>query len=128
MSQQNNKPYVIINVAMTVDGKIDTFERQGAKISSQNDWQRVDRLRAEVDAVMVGGRTLIEEDPRLTVKSPELRKERLSRGIVENPIKVGVISQANLNLDGRFVNEGATRILIFTSEQTSGAQVEKAEE
>ena len=71
MSQQPPKPYLIINAAMTADGKIDTFERGGVNISSEGDWKRVDRLRAECDAVMVGGRTLIEEDPRLTVKSQE---------------------------------------------------------
>ncbi|MCB0103744.1 MAG: hypothetical protein KDD74_16980, partial [Anaerolineales bacterium] len=31
---------------MTADGKIDTFERKGAAISSQRDKQRVDELRA----------------------------------------------------------------------------------
>ena len=34
---------------------------------------RVDHLRAEVDAIMVGGRNLLEDDPRLTVKSEQLR-------------------------------------------------------
>ncbi|HET9588678.1 MAG TPA: dihydrofolate reductase family protein, partial [Anaerolineales bacterium] len=71
-----DRPFVFINVAMTADGKIDTFERQGAAISSQRDRERVDRLRAESDAVMVGGRTLLGEDPKLTVKSEALRAER----------------------------------------------------
>jgi riboflavin biosynthesis pyrimidine reductase len=37
------RPLVFINVAMTADGKIDTFERKGMAISSQYDKQRVDR-------------------------------------------------------------------------------------
>ena len=61
------RPYVLINVAATVDGKIDTLERRGAAISSDADRQRVDALRASVDAVMVGGRTLLDEDPRLKI-------------------------------------------------------------
>ena len=73
-----NRPYVFINVAMTADGKIDTFERKGAAISSQRDKERVDQLRAESDAVMVGGKTLLDEDPKLTVKSEELRAGRLT--------------------------------------------------
>jgi riboflavin biosynthesis pyrimidine reductase len=56
---QNDRPHIIVNVAMTVDGKLDTIERKGAPISSRIDRQRVDQLRASVDAVMVGGRTLI---------------------------------------------------------------------
>ena len=49
-----NRPFVFINVAMTVDGKIDTFQRSGAAISSPRDRERVDQLRAGADAVMVG--------------------------------------------------------------------------
>jgi len=119
---------MIINIAMTVDGKIDTFERLGAKISSADDWQRVDRLRAENEAVMVGGRTLIEEDPRLTVKSPELRKERLARGLAENPVKVGVVSEAILTPESRFIQQGPARVLIFTAERTSQAQLKTLED
>jgi len=70
-----NRPHVLINVAVTADGKMDTFERQGAAISSARDKARVDKLRAEADAVMVGGKTLLDEDPKLTVKSEELRAE-----------------------------------------------------
>src|SRR3970040_1681077 len=55
------RPFVFINVAMTADGKIDTVARQGAAISSPRDKERVDRLRAESDAIMVGGKTLLTE-------------------------------------------------------------------
>jgi 2,5-diamino-6-(ribosylamino)-4(3H)-pyrimidinone 5'-phosphate reductase len=58
-----NRPFVFINVAMTADGKIDTFRRNGAAISSARDKERVDHLRAGADAIMVGGRTLLDEDP-----------------------------------------------------------------
>ena len=57
------RPHVHINVAATADGKIDTFERRGAAISSPRDRDRVDGLRADSDAVMVGSRTLHDEDP-----------------------------------------------------------------
>jgi 2,5-diamino-6-(ribosylamino)-4(3H)-pyrimidinone 5'-phosphate reductase len=118
---------------MTVDGKIDTVERRGATISSERDKQRVDALRASVDAVMVGGRTLLQEDPRLTVRSPELRAERVARGQAENPAKVGVLSRLRLGVeaesqtfnrraatdalslkpDGRFVTAGPARVMLF---------------
>ena len=73
------KPYVIINVAVSADGKMDTFERKGSSISSAQDKARVLRLRAEADAVMVGGHTLLSESPKLTVKTPELRAERIAK-------------------------------------------------
>jgi len=114
-----NRPFVFINVAMTADGKIDTFARKGAAISSARDKERVDQLRAESDAIMVGGRTLLDEDPKLTVKSEALRAERVARGLLPNPVKVGVVTEANLQPDSIFLNSGPARVVIFTTNRTS---------
>jgi 2,5-diamino-6-(ribosylamino)-4(3H)-pyrimidinone 5'-phosphate reductase len=114
-----NRPFVFINIAMTADGKIDTYERKGSAISSLRDKERVDQLRADADAVMVGGRTLLDEDPKLTVKSEVLRAERVARGLSPNPIKVGVVTQAKIDADSQFLNAGPADIVIFTTRQTS---------
>ncbi len=117
------RPFVFINVAMTADGKIDTFERRGAAISSPRDKERVDQLRAEADAIMVGGKTLLDEDPKLTVRSESLRAERAARGLTPNPIKVGVVTEANIKTDSQFLNAGPAKIVIFTTPQTSKEQL-----
>ena len=118
-----NRPFVFINVAMTADGKIDTFARKGAAISSQRDKERVDQLRAESDAVMVGGKTLLEEDPKLTVKSEALRAERVAHGLPPNPVKVGVVTRAELKPHSKFLQEGPARVVIFTTYQTSKERI-----
>lgn len=117
------RPFVFINVAMTADGKIDTFERKGAAISSPRDRERVDRLRAEADAIMVGGKTLLDEDPKLTVKSEALRAARLARGLSPNPLKVGVVTEATIKADSQFLNTGPAEIVIFTTRRTSKEQL-----
>ena len=117
------RPFVFINVAMTADGKIDTFERKGASISSQSDKERVDRLRAESDAVMVGGKTLLDEDPKLTVKSEVLRAERVARGLSPNPVKVCIVTKATIKLDSAFLTAGPASTVIFTTGQTSKEQI-----
>ena len=109
---------------MTADGKIDTFERRGATISSKRDKERVDRLRAEADAIMVGGRTLLDENPKLTVKSAELRAAREARGLMSNPVKVGIVSNADLEPASDFLTAGPARIVIFTTQKTSNKQLE----
>jgi 2,5-diamino-6-(ribosylamino)-4(3H)-pyrimidinone 5'-phosphate reductase len=109
---------------MTADGKIDTFERHGSTISSQRDKERVDRLRAEADAVMVGGHTLLNENPKLTVKSADLRAERQARGLTPNPIKVGIVSVADLEPASAFLTSGPARVVIFTTQATSKGQLE----
>src|SRR5512141_223205 len=118
-----NRPFVFINVAMTADGKIDTLERKGAAISSRRDRERVDQLRAESDAIMVGGKTLLDEDPKLTVKSEALRAARVARGLSPNPIKVGVVTAANIKADSQFLNTGPAEIVIFTTRRTSKEQL-----
>jgi len=107
------RPYVFINVAATVDGKIDTRERRGAPISSQADRERVDRLRASVDAIMVGHRTLHDEDPRLTIKSETLIAERVARGEPPQPARVGIASRLALRPDARFLVGAPGRVILF---------------
>jgi 2,5-diamino-6-(ribosylamino)-4(3H)-pyrimidinone 5'-phosphate reductase len=119
---------VTVNVAMTLDGKIDTVARKGAKISSDADWARVDAMRAAHDAILVGGNTLLAEDPRLTVKSEELRAERVSRGLAPNPAKVGLVSACTLSTNSRFLNDGGGEVFLFTTERTSPAQIELLED
>lgn len=119
-----NRPYTFINVAMTADGKIDTFERKGSAISSKKDKERVDQLRASADGILVGGKTLLEESPKLTVKSEALREGRIQRGLAPNPVKVGVVTRADIPLDSDFIKAGSARVVIFTTSQTSIPHVE----
>ena len=114
---------ITVNVAMTLDGKIDTVTRQGAKISSNSDWERVDKLRAENDAILVGGHTLLDEDPRLTIKSEKLREERVARGFELDPVKVGIVSTSTLSANSRFLNDGEGKVIIFTTQRTSAEQL-----
>lgn len=122
-----DRPYTFINVAMTADGKIDAFERKGAGISSKRDKERVDGLRAEADAVLVGGKTLLEEHPKLTVKSEALREMRVRLGRPPNPIKVGVATIADIPIDSDFIKAGQTKVVIFTTTRTSKEQLERLE-
>ncbi len=118
-----DRPFVHMNVAATADGKIDSIERHGAAISSPRDKERVDKLRAESDAVMVGGRTLHAEDPSLTVKSVFLRARREARGLPANPTKVAVASQLDLRRDCKFLTAGPARFIIFTTSLTPESQL-----
>jgi 2,5-diamino-6-(ribosylamino)-4(3H)-pyrimidinone 5'-phosphate reductase len=114
---------VLINVAASVDGKIDTRDRRGAAISGQRDRARVDALRASVDGVMVGSHTLHDEDPRLTVKSDALRAERMARGEPPNPAKVAVASHLGLDPQSRFLTSGPARVILFVPRGVADASL-----
>jgi 2,5-diamino-6-(ribosylamino)-4(3H)-pyrimidinone 5'-phosphate reductase len=112
---------------MSADGKLDSVARKGITISTTADKARVDRLRTSMDAVLVGGRTLLDEDPKLTVKSLALRSERKAAGLEENPVKVGVVGVADLKLDGNFMTAGPARRLVYTTRRTPMGQVIRLE-
>ncbi len=109
------RPFVLINAAMSADGKIATRERRQTRISGFSDFQRVDVLRAESDAVVVGIGTVLADNPSLTVKSPELREKRLREGRDENPIRVVVDSTARIPLDAEFLEKGPGKRIIAVS-------------
>src|SRR3989442_2829280 len=67
LASRNSRPYVILNAAMSLDGKIATYTGD-SRMSSPADLGRVHRLRASVDGIMVGMRTLLTDNPKLTVK------------------------------------------------------------
>ncbi|HIP57812.1 MAG TPA: 2,5-diamino-6-(ribosylamino)-4(3H)-pyrimidinone 5'-phosphate reductase [Archaeoglobus profundus] len=105
------KPFVFINIAASVDGKISNEQRRQIRISSNEDLRRVDRLRAESDAIMVGIGTVLSDDPKLTVKSEELRLERIKRCLSENPIRVIVDSKCRIPLNAKVLNDEAKTIV-----------------
>src|SRR2546422_10307503 len=72
-SSRTPRPYVILNAAMSLDGKIATYTGD-SRMSSPADLRRVHRLRASVDGIMVGMRTLLRDNPKLTGKLAKDRK------------------------------------------------------
>lgn len=106
---------VIVNAAMSVDGKLSTSCREQIRISGPEDFDRVDRLRAEVDAVMIGIGTVIADDPRLLIDSQKRRTERITAGKPANPTRIVVDSTARLAESARILAGDAETILLVGS-------------
>jgi 2,5-diamino-6-(ribosylamino)-4(3H)-pyrimidinone 5'-phosphate reductase len=68
-SKYDLRPYIIINCAMSADGKIALPSHRPIKLSSPEDFKRVHELRNYCDGILVGINTIIMDDPKLTVKS-----------------------------------------------------------
>ena len=74
-----NRPYVIVNCAMSADGKIALPSRKQLRISSDEDIKRMYTLHQECDAVLVGIETVLSDDPKLTVKENYSSEKKRSR-------------------------------------------------
>lgn len=123
MQSESMRPFVHVNVAMSADGKISTRERRQVRISGPADFSRVDRIKAECDAVMVGIGTVLADDPSLTVKSPELRAMRIARGMPEHPVRIVVDSRARTPPGASILHKGDGSRIIACSEQADPANV-----
>lgn len=73
---------VLANCAISLDGKLATRRRRQVRLSGEKDMARVHRLRARVDAILVGIGTLLADDPKLTAKA------RHVDGDPDQPLKV----------------------------------------
>lgn len=96
-------PHVILNAAMTLDGKIATVAGD-SRISCEADLKRVHALRASVDAVMVGVGTVLADDPSLTV--------RRARG--KSPTRIVIDSFAKTPPNARVLDNSASTIIAST--------------
>jgi 2,5-diamino-6-(ribosylamino)-4(3H)-pyrimidinone 5'-phosphate reductase len=121
------RPDVIVNVAMSADGKISTRERRQVRISGSQDFTRVDRLKAGCDAILIGIGTVLADDPSLTVKSEECRDYRRKRGWNENPIRVVVDSSGRTPNDSSFLNKGCGTRVVVVSKKADPDTISKLE-
>ncbi|MDP2797760.1 MAG: 2,5-diamino-6-(ribosylamino)-4(3H)-pyrimidinone 5'-phosphate reductase [Methanoregula sp.] len=117
------RPYVVVNVAMSADGKISTRERRQVKISGAQDFERVDQLKAGSDAVMVGIGTVLADDPSLTVKSGECRTGRLNRGVDEHPLRIVVDSTARIPPEASILHKGAGKRIVAVSRRADPQKI-----
>ncbi|WP_456418801.1 2,5-diamino-6-(ribosylamino)-4(3H)-pyrimidinone 5'-phosphate reductase [Methanocaldococcus infernus] len=110
------KPYVISNVGMSLDGKLVTVGGD-SRISCEEDLIRVHKLRAKVDAIMVGIGTVLKDDPRLTVH--KIKSEK-------NPIRIVVDSSLRIPLNARVLNKEA-KTIIATTEKANKEKIKALE-
>jgi 2,5-diamino-6-(ribosylamino)-4(3H)-pyrimidinone 5'-phosphate reductase len=105
---------VVVNAAMSADGKLSSRERTQIAISGPEDFDRVDQLRAESDAVMVGVGTVLADDPSLTVDSAERRADREARGDPANPARVVADSRVRTPPDATVLDDAARTYLLVS--------------
>ncbi len=102
-----NRPKIIINAAMSVDGKIALVGGKRIKISTVEDFKRVHEMRSRVDAILVGINTILLDDPKLTVKREYVPNAK-------NPVRIVLDSKLRIPSNARVLNDDAKTIIATT--------------
>jgi len=109
---------VIINSAMTLDGKISSYTGN-SHISSKKDLVRVHKLRSKVDAIVVGINTVLIDNPMLTVRF--IRRNNRSC-----PTRIIIDSYGRIPLDSKILKTAGTiKTIIVVTKQASKDTIEK---
>jgi 5-amino-6-(5-phosphoribosylamino)uracil reductase len=109
------RPYTVLSCCISVDGYLDAPGPLPLRLSNEEDFDRVDRLRAASDAVLVGARTIRRDDPRLLVRSSELRARRIADGLSPSPVKVTLTASGAIDPASRFCTAGPADRLVYCS-------------
>lgn len=106
-------PYVTLSCAISLDGYLDSAGPPRLALSNAADLDRVDEVRARNDAILVGARTVRQDNPRLMVRSSERQDRRAASGLARSPCKVTVTASGDLDPRATFFTEGDSRKLVY---------------
>jgi 5-amino-6-(5-phosphoribosylamino)uracil reductase len=108
------RPYTLLSCGMSIDGYLDSAKVKRLPLSNEADFDRVDAVRAECDAIMVGAATVRNDNPRLLVRAAARREQRRARGRCPSPIKVTVTAGGGgLDADANFFTTGDVEKIVY---------------
>jgi len=111
---RSKRPFVILKVAMTMDGKIATNTGNSKYITGKDARRHVHKLRSEVDAVMVGINTVLKDNPKLT--------PRLAQG--RDPMKVVIDTELKMPLKCNLMKH-PSKLIIATTNKAPKKKINK---
>jgi riboflavin-specific deaminase-like protein len=116
---------VIVNMAVSVDGRITTRKRERFPLGSEHDRRLMDELRARADAVIVGAGTVRHDGYPIRLRYADLRAGREARGQAAHPVNVVLSRALDLPHRSRFFTDASTRKIVFTTDLAPAARVKR---
>jgi riboflavin-specific deaminase-like protein len=115
LSSPASRPLVLINVAMTADGKIATANRAVSSFGSARDHALLLALRATADAVMAGARTVDLNPINMGPGPAKYRALRRRRGLAEYNLRIVASRSGSLNPKAEIFRHRFSPIIILTT-------------
>ncbi|MDH7514503.1 MAG: bifunctional diaminohydroxyphosphoribosylaminopyrimidine deaminase/5-amino-6-(5-phosphoribosylamino)uracil reductase RibD [Bacteroidota bacterium] len=110
------RPYIVLKAAVSMDGYIASLNTKSQWVSGEHSRIAAHRLRAEMDAVLIGAETLRNDNPLLTVRHVAGR----------SPRRIILTSSFRLPMSARLFKDRAAETIILTSQKSLCACARKA--
>ena len=123
MSKAQRLPFVFVNMAMTVDGKISTANRALSSFGSKRDLKHLYELRATADAVMAGARTAEVIDLKMGPGGRRFEAMRLRNGLARYNLRVIVSGSGSVDAHSSIFEHRFSPIIIVTSGRISSRRL-----
>lgn len=117
------RPYTVINMVTTVDGKATTLAGRAQSIGSSVDRLAMRRIRATADGVLNGAETLRRENVNPSVPA-EMEAGRLALGLSAQPVAITITASGDLPLDRTFFVSAAFEKIVVTTEHAPAPRVQ----
>jgi riboflavin-specific deaminase-like protein len=118
------RPFVLVNMAMTADGKIATTHGSSSSFGSQRDKARMFELRSTVDAVMAGARTVDSDVVTMGPGQASYRRQRIHRGLSEYNLRVIVSRRGTIDPGAEIFRHRFSPIIILTTERAPARRLD----
>lgn len=118
------RPYTVLSCGVSLDGYIDSATEQRLLLSNEADFDRVDQVRADSDAIMVGAGTVRRDDPALVVRSADRQQRRVEQGAAATPVKVTVTAEGDLDPTAQFFATGDCEKFVYCASQSAAKMSE----
>jgi riboflavin-specific deaminase-like protein len=118
-------PCVIVNMAITADGKIATANRAVSSFGSARDRDHLLKLRATADAVMSGARTVDLNRINLGPGAARYRRLRLKRGLREYNLRLVASRSGTVAPDSEIFRRRFSAVIVLTTGRITSARLQR---
>jgi len=119
------RPFVLIHMAMTADGKIATANRTVTSFGSPRDLAHLYEIRATADAILCGARTVEESHATLGNGPESFSQLRQRRGLTAYPLRVVISGSGSLSPTAELWQKDFSPVVVAVTEKAKAARLKQ---